>query len=223
MRLSLRLMAERGGRDDRLGGISRSRCACSSRRALLRRLVTHGRRDAAGAGLGLESARGLPRWRARQSALRRRLRAPDSAAHRAARPERVLEILLPSFAVLARLLKPLTAALVRLLGAPRAASSGDASDARASTAQEPDGFRAGARRPPAAARSGCRRAGTRTAAVDRRLPRHDGARGDDAAARHRGHRGERDARRAARRWPRAGVLAHPGLPGDLDNILGIVS
>ena len=126
-------------------------------------------------------------------------------------PERVLEATLPAFHAVERLLRPVTLALLRVGRPPdpvvnggdgaslSTAASGDpvAPADRANGAGDPD------RRP----RPGA-------AAFDRRLSRHAGPRGDDAATRHRRHRRQRVGRRAPPAVPRPAVFAGAGLRRD---------
>ena len=100
-------------------------------------------------------------------------------------PERVLDVLLPSFDVIARMLKPLTYGLLRLGTSRRRQNlSGVRTDAHVPTVRPPvevanraahagflDGVGAGG-------------PGPRAAPQSRRLPRDDGARGHDAAPGH---------------------------------------
>ena len=123
-------------------------------------------------------------------------------------PERVLEVLLPTFAPIARALGPMTRWIARTVPSTR---RGAAADARRSGRGGQRG-REGLHRHRRAGRAHQER-GAPPAPEHRRLRRHAGARGDDAAPRHRRHPRHRDGRRRARAVPRAGVLALSGLQG----------
>ena len=131
-------------------------------------------------------------------------------------PERVLDVLLPSFDAIARVLKPLTYGCCG--SAPAAAGATCPACAPTRTSQAPPPVEVDAspcqRRRRRVGSRDAGRAGARAAAQPRRLPRNDGARGDDAAARHHRDRERRDHRTAAHAVPRAAVFAHPGVQGD---------
>jgi putative hemolysin len=143
MRLSLRLMAERGGRDDTLGWYLDE----PLRLFIPARLLLAGIAIAAVTLLarvtGLDFARGLPLLLVASLVfvLVCEHLIPLVIVRRD--PERVLEILLPSFDAIARLLKPITAALRRLVAVrrpvPPAAVAEAAEDVRdrAATETEP--------------------------------------------------------------------------------------
>jgi putative hemolysin len=143
MRLSLRLMAERGGRDDSLGWYLDEPLRLFIPARLLQAAVTIAAVTLLARVTGLDIARGLPIlvFASLLFVLVCEHLIPLLLVRR--EPERVLEVLLPTFDAIARLLKPLTAALRRLLVARRAGPAVqlvDASDdAREGTAQEPEG------------------------------------------------------------------------------------
>jgi putative hemolysin len=140
MRLSLRLMAERGGRDDTLGWYLDE----PLRLFIPARLLLAGIAIAAVTLLarvtGLDFARGLPLLLVASLVfvLVCEHLIPLVIVRRD--PERVLEILLPSFDAIARLLKPITAALRRLVAVrrpvPPAAVAEAAEDVRDRAATE---------------------------------------------------------------------------------------
>ena len=142
MRLSLRLMAERGGRDDTLGWYLDEPLRLFIPARLLQAAVTIAAVTLLARVTGLDFARGLPVLvlASLVFALVSEHLLPLLIVRR--EPERVLEILLPGFDAVARLLKPLTAALRRLLVARRAGPAVqlvDASEtAREGTSQEPE-------------------------------------------------------------------------------------
>ena len=119
-------------------------------------------------------------------------------------PEAVLDALLPSFDAAARLVSPIATPLRALLAARRE------QPATTQTAGLRRRSAGGDHRLPRRGRAGGAHRARRAAAapVDRRFRRHAGARSDDAAPRHRGHSLGCDARGVAHVFPRAGVLAH---------------
>jgi putative hemolysin len=142
MRLSLRLMAERGGRDDTLGWYLDEPLRLFIPARLLLAGITIAAVTLLARVTGLDFARGLPILvlASLVFVLVCEHLVPVLIVRR--EPERVLEILLPAFDAIARLLKPLTAALRRLLVVRRAGPAGqpvDASDtAREGATQEPE-------------------------------------------------------------------------------------
>ena len=142
MRLSLRLMAERGGRDDTLGWYLDEPLRLFIPARLLQAAVTIAAVTLLARVTGLDFARGLPILVVASLlfVLVCEHLVPLLIVRR--EPERVLEILLPAFDAIARILKPLTAALRRLLVVRRAGPAVqlvDASDAaREGTSQEPE-------------------------------------------------------------------------------------
>jgi putative hemolysin len=140
MRLSLRLMAERGGRDDTLGWYLDEPLRLFIPARLLLSGVTIVAVTLLARVTGLDPARGLPLLQlgALTFILVCEHLVPLLIARRD--PERVLEILLPPFDAVARLLKPLTAAL-RRLGAvrrPPATAADAAEDLRERTDTDPE-------------------------------------------------------------------------------------
>jgi CBS domain containing-hemolysin-like protein len=131
MRLSLRLMAERGGRDDTLGWYLDEPLRLFLPARLLLAGITVAAVTLLARVTGLDIGRGLPLLvlSSLVFVLVCEHLIPLVIVRRD--PERVLEILLPSFDAIARLLKPITASL-RRLGAVRravpAAPLADASD-----------------------------------------------------------------------------------------------
>ena len=146
MRLSLRLMAERGGRDDRLGFYFDDpiRLFLPARLMLgiIFSLATMSIAILTGRTGSLKSIGMLMVFVAVFILICEHV-LPVLIARRD--PERVLEVLLPPFDVAARFLQPLTSALVRLIVDPRrerqaAAGNGDGDDRReAETSHEPAG------------------------------------------------------------------------------------
>ena len=135
-------------------------------------------------------------------------------------PERVLDLLLPSFGLIARVLQPITRAW--------SASSRRCGGSAVDRSRGRGGRRRGRRRGRAhlsrgrRARGAHRAGGPRAAAVDRRLRRHARARGDDAAARHRrdpveATLGEVRALLAEQQYSRVPVFQE-----SLDHIVGFV-
>jgi CBS domain containing-hemolysin-like protein len=120
MRLSLRLMAERGGRDDTLGWYLDEPLRLFIPARLLLAAITVAAVMLLARVTGLDFARGLPILAV--SSLLFVLVCEHLLPLLIVRrePERVLEILLPVFDAIARILKPLTAALRRLLVVRRA-------------------------------------------------------------------------------------------------------
>ena len=125
-------------------------------------------------------------------------------------PERVLDVLLPSFDAIAGVLRPLTydaaAAGHQLPPAQPVRRAGPTRTSRRRRRRSPLPARQRQKRPTHRSRAG--RAGARAASQPGGLPRDDGARGDDAAARHHRDRKRRDHRAALHAVPRAAVLAH---------------
>jgi CBS domain containing-hemolysin-like protein len=121
MRLSLRLMAERGGRDDALGWYLDEPLRLFIPARLLLAGITVATVILLARVTGLDVARGLPVLVVGSLVfvLVCEHLIPLVIVRRD--PERVLEILLPTFDVIARLLKPLTAALRRLVVVRRVA------------------------------------------------------------------------------------------------------
>lgn len=119
MRLSLRLMAERGGRDDTLGWYLDE----PLRLFIPARLLMAGTLIAAVVLLarvtGLDPARGLPLLTVGSLVFVLVCEHLIPLVIIRRDPERILEILLPTFDAIARLLKPVTAALRRLVVARR--------------------------------------------------------------------------------------------------------
>ena len=205
MRLSLRLVAERSGRPDALGDYLDDPLllfvpvrlllglVTASATALLARAIRRRRRQHA--DVRRSSARRRRSWSSASCCCRSRIVGRD--------PERVLELLLPSFAPVARALGPITQ--VDRAHCVQHEAAGDAGQADEAEA----GGERGRQGVPRRRRAGRdhRRRGAEAPAEHRRLRRHARPRGDDAAARHRGHSRRRDDRRSARAVPRAGVLA----------------
>lgn len=119
MRLSLRLMAERGGRNDTLGWYLDEPLRLFIPARLLLAVTTIAAVTLFARVTGLDFGRGLPLLVAGSIVfvLICEHLIPLVIVRRD--PERVLEILLPTFDVVARLLKPLTSALRRLVAARR--------------------------------------------------------------------------------------------------------
>ena len=210
MRLSLRLVAERSNRPGALGAYLDDPLLLFIPVRLLLGLVT-------GAATGAAGARHRHRRRAhaarrccsrsRPSSLVFELLLPLLIVGRD--PERVLEVLLPTFAPIARALGPMT----RWIAGDRARDqarrpAADAGRSRRGGQRGGEGLHRHRR-----AGRADRGRGAPAAAEHRRLRRHAGPRGDDAAARHRRDPRHRDRRRRPRAVPRAGVLALPGLQG----------
>ena len=126
-------------------------------------------------------------------------------------PERVLELLLPSFAPIAEGARA-AGAVDGALGGGAEARAGAAVDAGRSGDGSQRG-REGLHRERRAGRHH-RRRGTAPAAEHRRFRRHPGARSHDPAPRHRRDQDGRDDRRPARAVSRAGVFAVSGLQGE---------
>jgi putative hemolysin len=120
MRLSLRLMAERGGRDDSLGWYLDEPLRLFIPARLLQAVITISAVTLLARVTGLDFARGLPILIVASLVfvLVCEHLVPLLIVRR--EPERVLEVLLPAFDAIARILKPLTAALRRLLVVRRA-------------------------------------------------------------------------------------------------------
>ena len=141
MRLSLRLMAERGGRDDTLGWYLDEPLRLFIPARLLQAGITVAAVTLLARVTGLDFARGLPILvlASLVFVLVCEHLVPLLIVRR--EPERVLEILLPAFDAIARILKPLTAALRRLLVVRRAGPAVqlvDASAAAEGATQEPE-------------------------------------------------------------------------------------
>jgi putative hemolysin len=142
MRLSLRLMAERGGRDDTLGWYLDEPLRLFIPARLLQAALTIAAVTLLARVTGLDFGRGLPILvlASLLFVLICEHLIPLLIVRR--EPERVLEILLPAFDATARVLKPLTAALRRLVVVRRAGPAVqlvDASnEAREGVAQEPE-------------------------------------------------------------------------------------
>jgi putative hemolysin len=115
MRLSLRLMAERGGRDDTLGWYLDEPLRLFIPARLMLAGITIAAVTLLARVTGLDFARGVPLvlFGSLLFVLVCEHLIPLVIVRRD--PERVLEILLPSFDAIARLLKPLTASLRRLV------------------------------------------------------------------------------------------------------------
>ena len=119
---------------------------------------------------------------------------------------------------MARLLRPLTATLHRHRPRPRREREAAGNGATAPTPR-----RRPRRATPAEDEGDLRGGRPRAAAVDRRLHRDRGARGDDAAARHRRHpRRRHRCRICARCSARSSTRGCPVYRDNLDNIVGIV-
>jgi CBS domain containing-hemolysin-like protein len=118
MRLSLRLMAERGGRDDALGWYLDEPLRLFIPARLLLAGITVLAVTLLARVTGLDFARGLPLLvvASLMFVLVCEHLIPLVIIRR--NPERVLEILLPAFDVIARILKPLTGSLRRLVSRP---------------------------------------------------------------------------------------------------------
>ena len=152
------------------------------------------------------------------------VRAPDSAAHRppgsGARARRAV-------AVVRRIARHAEAADKRAAASghepPPAATCPASAPTRTCRPRRPpvDRRQRDVAPAPDADRSRAGGPGPRAAPQPRRLPRDDGARGDDAAAGHHRHRARRDHRTALRAVPRAAVFAHPGVQGDARQRPGI--
>ena len=134
-------------------------------------------------------------------------------------PERVLEVLLPTFRMISRPLSPITYGLLHLLNhsTPRADCAGVGEPRRSQRRWRSDH---GA---PASETTASRASGRAQAAeVDRRLWGHAGSRGHDAAARHRRDQADAtlDDLRALFREQEYSRI--PVFRDNLDNILGFV-
>ena len=115
MRLSLRLMAERGGRDDTLGWYLDEPLRLFIPARLLLAGITVAAVTLLARVTGLDYARGLPLLVAGSLLFVLVVEHLIPLVLVRRDPERVLELLLPTFDAIARLLKPLTAALRRLV------------------------------------------------------------------------------------------------------------
>jgi CBS domain containing-hemolysin-like protein len=173
MRLSLRLSAERSDRDDLLGRYLDD----PMRLFIPMRLVLAIIYVVAGALLarviGMEAGHGLPTLIAAMAVFALVCEHLVPLVIIRHDPEAVLGATLPAFHPVERLFRPLTGVLLRI---------GDVARERR---RDPGGAPGGRRR--SRVRSG---AGAGLAAVDRGLPRHPRARGNDAPARHHRHRSE---------------------------------
>jgi putative hemolysin len=131
MRLSLRLMAERGGRDDTLGWYLDEPLRLFLPARLLLSVITIAAVSLLARVTGLDFSRGLPLLVVGSLlfVLVCEHLIPLVIARRD--PEKVLEVLLPAFDAVARLLKPLTAALRRLVVVRRPASPAAIAEAAA--------------------------------------------------------------------------------------------
>ena len=206
MRLSLRLMVERGGSDDRLGFYLDDPIQLFMPARLMLGLIFSLATACIAVLTGSEgfSSIGMLLLFVAVFILLFEHVLPLLIVRR--NPEKALELLLPPFDFAARFLHPLTGTLVRLI----ATAAANAKPRRRRNGRK----RAAARRARRQRQARSRASSSATsgaAAVDRRFRRHAGARGHDAAPRHRRDSRGRDDRRAARALPRAGVLAHPGL------------
>jgi magnesium and cobalt exporter, CNNM family len=114
MRLSLRLMAERGGREDALRRYLEDPLRLFIPARVLLALLVVTAAALLARVTGVDAGRGLPLLVASMVAFVLVCEHIVPLALIRKNPERVLELLLPSFEVLARLLKPLTMALVHL-------------------------------------------------------------------------------------------------------------
>ena len=200
--------AERGGRNDAARPLSRrAACGCSCRRGSLLAIVTVRRPALLARVTGVDAARGLPLLIVGDRAVRAGLRAHDPAAGGPPRSRARARAAAAVVRALAGVLLPLTLAL-HPARAPAAATAPTAPCIGGRTRAAGHRRGAASRRPrrPAAG------TGARPAALAGRVPRNHGARGDDAAPRHRRHRRRGHRRRSAHAGPRAAVLAHAGLP-----------
>ena len=181
MKLSLRLMAERGGATTASATTSTIRFSCSCRQAAARHRLFARHRAPRGADGPFRREPHVGRHAARvRHGLHPRLRALPAVGDRAEEPRGGPAALLPPFSVIARVMSPFSGGFVRLLtGGPE----------RAHPAGHPGRRRtggSGARVPRSGRRAGADRARRApAAAVDRRLRRYPRPRGDDAASRHR--------------------------------------
>ena len=120
MRLSLRLMAERGGRDDELGRVPRRPAAGSSSRSAPRSALCTVLAAVLIARVSdIDSLRSVATFVVSLVAFVVACEHLIPMAIVGADPERVLDFLLPVFNPLARLMTPLTAALLRIRGSRR--------------------------------------------------------------------------------------------------------
>ena len=191
MRLSLRLQAERSGSPDSLGGVPRR-----SDPAVRAGSPAARSRDGGGDGadwLADRMSRGAPRFAIVMGSGAAfvgffELLLPLLIVGRD--PERVLDLLLPTFSPIARALAPMIGGLPRVLQAgkrPAAPLAPDEAPRTPATRRR----RTGA----PAEQDGIIGRRAAAAAEHRRLRRHAGPRGHDAAARHRRH--PRQTRRSA--------------------------
>jgi CBS domain containing-hemolysin-like protein len=145
MRLSLRLMAERGGRDDTLGWYLDDPLRLFIPARLLLAAITIAAVTLIARVTGLDAARGLPLLLVASLVfvLICEHLVPLVIVRRD--PERLLEILLPTFDGIARVLKPITGPLRRLLAnrrpAPPAPAAEAAEDQRVGESAEAEGPR----------------------------------------------------------------------------------
>ena len=221
MRLSLRLVAERSDRPGALGAYLDDPLLLFVPVRLLLGLVTGVATALLARGIGVDGAQRAGvgrRRRRRRSSLVFELLLPLLIVGRD--PERVLELLLPSFAPVARVARP-DDALDRAHGARR----------RAAASPRPRQTKRRRRRTRPPRPTSTRRSrkgiiagrGAPAAAEHRRLRRHAGPRGHDAAPRHR--RDPRRRRRSAtcaRCSASRSTRAFPVYKDSLDNIAGFV-
>ena len=130
MRLSLRLMAERGDRDDALGRYLDEPLRLFIPTRLMLALITVAAVTLIARVTSLDFARGVPMLLLSSAVfvLVCEMIIPLAIVRRD--PERVLEVLLPSFEAITRLLRPLTAGLRRLAGSRRDRTAGALDDGR---------------------------------------------------------------------------------------------
>ena len=203
------------------GATSTIRCSSSSRPACCSALFTVLAAALLARVTGVDAARGLPvLHRSSLVGVRRRLRAPAAAADRAPRSRaraRRAAAVVPRDRARARAADA-RRCCASAPAAARTAADGNGAERRiAATPASTDGADSDAED---AATAG--RPGARAAALDRRLPRDDGARGDDAAARHR-----RDRRRRRRSSELRALFREqqysrmPVYSETLDNIVGL--
>ena len=208
MRLSLRLAAERTNRPGGLGTYLDDPLLLFIPVRLLLGLGHRRGHGAAGAAIGIHDARTAPIVALSFAAfvLFFELLLPLVIVGRD--PERILELLLPTFAPIARALGPMTRWIARTVpsDAPRRRPDPGRSRRRSERGGEGLHRHRGPRR-------GHQERGAAAAPEHRRLRRHAGPRGDDAASRHRRDPRHRQRRRRPRAVPRAGIFALSGLQG----------
>jgi CBS domain containing-hemolysin-like protein len=124
MRLSLRLMAERGGREDALRRYLEDPLRLFVPARILLALLAVLAASLIARVTGVDLARGLPIFVGSMVLFVMLCEHILPLALVRKRPERVLEVLLPSFEALVRVLRPVTGALIRLGGARRERQSG---------------------------------------------------------------------------------------------------